>query len=223
MIQAESIRKSYRNPVLKEVTFSAEKGDCIGILGTNGCGKSTLLSVLAGASKADGGKLSFFGQDAFADKTLFSKYVAYVPQENPIIEELSVKDNLKLWYSCSEQSLEEAMKVGLPAQFGLDQISRMPAGKLSGGMKKRLSIAGALANQAPILILDEMGASLDLVCKEELRQYLSEYKKQGGMIIMTTHEEEEMDLCNILYALVDGSLISLSADIRGQELTKILK
>lgn len=223
MIQAKNIQKAYKKTVLKDITFFAEKGDCIGILGTNGCGKSTLLSILAGASRADAGSLFYQGENAFANRSIFSKYVAYVPQENPIIEELSVKDNLKLWYSLAGKNVEDALKKGLPARFGLDEVSHMAAGKLSGGMKKRLSIASALANEAPILILDEMGAALDLVCKEELKHYLEYYLKNGGTILMTTHEEEEIKLCNQAYALVNGILRLLPSGLKGEALAEMLK
>lgn len=222
MVRAEAIQKSYQKKVLKNISFSVQKGECVGILGTNGCGKSTLLSILSGANRADKGKLFFNGEDAFAQRKLFSQYVAYVPQENPIIEELSVADNLKLWYSVSKRNLEEDFKNGLPYTFGLNELKKIPAGKLSGGMKKRLSIAGALSNDAAILILDEMGAALDLVCKEEIRQYLEGYKSRGGIIIMTTHEEEEMNLCSTLYALIDGELTKIDAGLRGKKLATLL-
>ena len=90
--------------------------------------------------------------------------------------------------------------------LGLDEVKKIAVGKLSGGMKRRVSIAAALSNDAPILILDELSAALDLVCKKEIRQYLLHYLKQNGTIVMTTHEEDEIALCNRLLIMKDGKL-----------------
>ena len=78
------------------VTLRVEPGTCVGIVGANGCGKTTLLSILAGAQKADGGTIRFNGREAAGKPGVFSDMVAYVPQENPLIPELTVKDNLSL-------------------------------------------------------------------------------------------------------------------------------
>ena len=91
MLAAEEIRKSYRRKqVLAGVSFQAKEGECVGIVGANGCGKTTLLSILAGALKADGGSFVIDGEEALGKEKLFSRKVAYVPQENPLIPELTV-------------------------------------------------------------------------------------------------------------------------------------
>lgn len=207
MIIVDGIRKKYKKYVLEDISFSVEKGQCIGILGANGCGKSTLLSIMAGTKKSNGGRIIYNGMDA--NKNIFIDYIGYVPQENPLIEELSVNDNLKLWYSNSKKDLKKDFLDGVPAMLGLDEVKKIPVGKLSGGMKRRVSIAAALANDAPILILDELSAALDLVCKKELRQYLTYYLKHNGTIVMTTHEEDEIALCNRLLIMKEGKLLEV--------------
>ncbi len=98
--------------------------------------------------------------------------VAYVPQENPLIPELTVKDNLSLWYREAQGACGRIWRTARRPGLGIGGMLRMTAGKLSGGMKKRLSIACALSNHAPFLVMDEPGAALDLECKEDIRSYL---------------------------------------------------
>ena len=143
--------------------------------------------------------------------------VGYVPQENPLIDRLSVMDNLSLWYA-DKTALKEALSSGLPAEFGLDKLAKRPVFALSGGMKKRLSIACALAAKPRILILDEPTAALDLVCKADIRAYLTRYLTAGGLVILTTHEEPEMELCSRAYLLHGGCLEPLQTPLSGKDL-----
>ena len=85
-------------------------------------------------------------------------------------------------------------------------------------MKKRVSIACALSNHAPVLILDEPGAALDLECKEIIKEYLKEYMAGGGMVILATHELGELSLCTSVYALKEGQLTSIAAGMSAEEL-----
>lgn len=213
MIIVDGIRKKYKKYVLEDINFSVEKGQCIGILGANGCGKSTLLSIMAGTQKSDSGSIYYNGIDTAVNKKIFTEYIGYVPQENPLIEELSVNDNLKLWYSTSKKDLKKDFLCGVPAMLGLDEVKKISVNKLSGGMKRRVSIAAALANDAPILILDELSAALDLVCKNEIRQYLMHYLKQNGTIVMTTHEEDEIAICNRLLIMKEGKLSEVDPNL----------
>lgn len=206
MIIVDSISKKYKKYVLEDISFSVEKGQCVGILGANGCGKSTLLSIMAGTKKSNSGRIIYNGIDATKNKKIFADYIGYVTQENPLIEELSVNDNLKLWYSNSKKDLKKDFLDGVPAMLGLNEVKNVNVGKLSGGMKRRVSIAAALANDAPILILDELSAALDIVCKKEIRQYLTHYLKGNGTIVMTTHEEDEIAICNRLLIMKEGKL-----------------
>lgn len=211
MLQVNEIYKEYkRKKVLQGASLRVEPGSCVGIVGGNGSGKTTLLSILAGALKADAGSIVYNGREVTADRSFYSAGVAYVPQENPIIEELTVKDNLRLWY-----------RGRIPEPFtmlGLQEVMRMPAGKLSGGMKKRLSIACALSNQAPVLILDEPGAALDLACKADIQEYLRGYRDRGGIVILTSHEMEELVLCDRMYVLRHGKADEIKTGLSAKEL-----
>ncbi len=208
-LTAIHIKKTYRHgkkPVLKDISFTAHSGQCIGILGANGCGKSTLLSILAGVQTADSGELFYNEKNLFSKEGQISKQIGYVPQENPLMEELSAYDNLRLWYCDSALDLETELKQGVLAMLGIPDFLHVRVSRMSGGMKKRLSIGCAVAEDPEILLLDEPGAALDLVCKERIHVYLKSRKSQGKIILLATHEEREIELCDKLYLLKNGTL-----------------
>lgn len=138
------------------------------------------------------------------------------------MDNLSVYDNLRLWYCDSNRSLKEDLTQGVPAMMGVNQYLDKNVAKLSGGMKKRLSISCALAKNPPILIMDEPGASLDIVCKQDIKNYLSWYNENGGTVIITSHEESELELCNRMYLLSNGVLEELQGKPMGNELMRII-
>ncbi len=206
MYCAEHISFSYRKKeVLRDVSFTAKEGDFIGIVGKNGCGKSTLLSVLAGVRRPADGTISFEGAPLFSKKSIPADIIGYVPQLNPLLPELSVRDNLRLWLRNPAVSPETTPE-SLYLQMGLTDYLRVPVAKLSEGLKKRVSIASVLQNNPKILILDEPSAALDLPCKEVIHEQLLSFTKNGGIVLFTTHEEAEFSLCNTLYILKDGIL-----------------
>lgn len=204
-VQINHIQKKYKKKqVLTDISLTAQGGTCIGILGCNGSGKSTLLSILAGVLHQDGGSFLCDGKDLFKDNTLRSRLVGYVPQGTPLIEELSAKDNLLLWYE--PQQLKQELDNGVLKLLGIDEFLTVPVNKMSGGMKKRLSIGCSVANRPPILLLDEPTAALDLICKESIAAYLRQYKRSGGLLLLTTHDVLELELCDAWYIIRDGKL-----------------
>lgn len=206
MYCAEHISFSYRKKeVLRDVSFTAKEGDFIGIVGKNGCGKSTLLSVLAGVRRPAGGTISFEGAPMFSKKSVPADIIGYVPQLNPLLPELSVRDNLRLWLRNTADA-SEGTPDSLYLQMGLTEYLQVPVAKLSEGLKKRVSIASVLQNNPKILILDEPSAALDLPCKEVIHGQLLTFAKKGGIVLFTTHEEAEFSLCNTLYILKEGIL-----------------
>lgn len=221
MIEASNIWKRYRKKtVLGGASLTGAPGDCIGVVGGNGCGKTTLFSILSGVIGADQGSVCYGGEEALGRPGVFVRHVAYVPQEPPIIGELSVRDNLRLWYAGNRRQMEADLEQGPAAMLGVRDFLPMTAGKLSGGMKKRLSIACALSNHAPVLIMDEPGAALDLVCKEEIRNYLKEYMAGGGTVLLASHELAELSLCNQMYVLKNGILKKISTGLSAEELVE---
>lgn len=206
-----NIKKSYKKKsVLNNITLSVEEGSCVGILGGNGSGKSTLLSVLAGVLKPDGGSVDWMGQDLLHNKELRTQILGYVPQGNPLLEELTAWDNLLLWYD--KNTLRQELESGVLAMLGIPEFIKVPVNKMSGGMKKRLSIGCVVAANPKVLLLDEPSAALDLVCKERIYNYLKDYKQQGGRILLATHDVQELDLCDKWYILKNGFLTPYEYD-----------
>lgn len=219
MLEISGVYKSYRRQnILDGVELTVTPGDCIGIVGYNGCGKTTFLSIIAGALKADKGSILYNGRQAVGHPRVFAEEAAYVPQENPLMEELTVRDNLLLWYRGGRKNMEEDLKSGAAAMLGVDKMLDRTAGKLSGGMKKRVSIACALSNHAPVLIMDEPGAALDLECKELIRNYLKEYMAGGGAVVLTSHELAELALCTKMYVLKNSRLTKIANGLEAKEL-----
>lgn len=221
-LEAVNIASSYgRKRVLCGVNITAGAGQCVGVVGTNGCGKSTLLNILSGLRKADEGDIYFDGNRA-QGRQQFIRYVGYVPQESNLIPELCVMDNLRLWYQDADM-LRQSLDQGFLRALGVDQMCRMKAGKLSGGMKKRVSIGCALAGNPPVLILDEPDAALDLPGKADIRRYLGMYRQMGGTVLLATHDEIDLDLCDRVYALNRGAGKEINRALRGEELLKEIK
>lgn len=210
-IEIKNISKKFkRKDVLRDITLSAGEGKCIGILGVNGCGKSTLLSILAGVQSSNSGSFLCDGVDLLKDARQRSKLVGYVPQGTPLITELTAWDNLLLWYD--RTNLKSELESGVLQLLGIGEFLKVPVSKISGGMKKRLSIGCAMSKKPPILLLDEPTAALDLACKQHISEYLRHYKRSGGILLLTTHDVMELSLCDEWYIIRDGVLCPFQYD-----------
>lgn len=219
MLEVKGISKHYKNKqILNGISFAAGPGQCVGIAGGNGCGKTTLLSILAGVNRPDRGSICFDGVEAVGNRKVFERNAAYVPQENPLIPELTARDNYRLWFKGDKAELERDLEEGVGKFLGLTEFLGTPAGKLSGGQKKRLSIASALSNQASLLIMDEPGAALDLEAKEEILTYIRNYLKNGGTVILTSHETQELSICTKLFVMKKGLLMPVTEKLSAAEL-----
>ena len=218
MIEVARISKRYgKRVILEDISFQVKSGERVAIVGKNGSGKTTLLQIMAGVTRADAGEIRYFGENA-AKSSTFRKYCGYVPQDNPLLEELSVKDNLRLWSGAND------MLKTVVAQFHLTDIMGQKVEKLSGGMKRRVSIACALLQNPPILILDEPTTALDIYYKDSILQWMDDYNKKNGIILMTTHEEKEIlsaDRCLVMH---EGHMLEFSKDeISMQQIRNFIK
>ena len=220
-LEINHIKKSFgKKQVLRDISLTAEKGECIGILGANGSGKSTLLTILAGVQKAGGGEFLLNGENLFKNSSLRSKTVGYVPQGTPLIDELTAYDNLLLWYSKKE--LKAELENGILKLLGINEFIKVPVRKMSGGMKKRLSIGCAVAKNPPVLLLDEPTAALDIACRQDIAEYLKGYKAAGGILFLTTHDPLELELCDRLFIIKEGLLTPFEFDGNLQKLVESL-
>lgn len=221
MVKVEKVSKRRgRRKVLDGVDFEAEAGQCVGVIGLNGSGKSTLLSILAGVQKADRGMAWVDGSPIFREKKAQGRLIGYVPQENPLIAELTVEDNLKLWYCDDLEEMRRELKEGFLHRLELDKMRKMTVKKLSGGMKKRVSIGISMWAKPKVLMLDEPCAALDMEAKKKIREYLQLYRSQGGTVLLVTHDEDDLEICDKLYVMKAGKLKEVAHTLRGDALLK---
>ncbi len=214
--QAENIVAGYgKNVVLNMLSLNLEKGTCSIVAGKNGCGKSTLFSVLAGLKKKRSGRLLFNGKEA-GEKEI-NRFAGYVPQNSPLFEELTVWDNLLLWYG-GKEILRKELEDGFLYSLGLQEVLKKRVSTLSGGMQRRVCIGCAMAGNPEILIMDEPGAALDLECKVSLYTFLKNYIITGGTVLLSSHDEADLEMADYLYVMRDGKLYEEDKELRGNEL-----
>ncbi len=202
-----------KKDVLKSASFTCFPGSCAGILGSNGSGKSTLLSILAGIRRPQRGSFFCYGRDMFKDPASVSRFVGYVPQTNPLMEDLTVADNIRLWKGSAFDPAHPILE-----RLELKDLLGERTGRLSGGMKRRAAIACALIGDPPVLLMDEPTTSLDLHHKEIIHGYMKDYRERNGTIIVSTHDTTEMAFCSDLYYLKNGTLIKKDFDTAVQDL-----
>ncbi len=222
LVKISDIRKKYgKKTVLDGVSFEASGGSITGILGVNGSGKSTLLGILSGVLKSDGGDFTADGVSLFKDRAARDRTVGFIPQGTPLIEELTARDNLLLWYK--KEDMEKELEGGVLKMLGIDEFLGVRVSRMSGGMKKRLSIGCAVANRPGVILLDEPTSALDIICREAIIDYLLKFRDAGGIVLIATHDTREIGLCDSLYVLKGGRLIETDRNIPPEELTEMLK
>lgn len=208
MFIVDNISKSYNNHnILSNISFTVNQSECIGLLGVNGSGKSTLLNILSGCIKPDSGRYYF---DDDSD-------IGYLPQENPLVDDLTAHDNIRLWYKGNTKELSNDYTHRIFNELGINTFIKKKVKTLSGGMKKRLSLAITLINRPKLLLLDEPLSSLDMLCKQGIIKCLCNYIKDGGSIIIATHETAALDICNRIYTLKNASFSEIYNSKSGQK------
>ena len=211
MITISSVCKKYgKHTILDNISINIHPGECVGIIGANGSGKTTLLSIIAGFLKPESGSISINDKKLSFSSDILRGYISYVPQENPLMEELSALDNLRLWYTGASLNLEEELDHGILKMLGISDFLNKRVSRLSGGMKKRLSIGIALADNPSLLIMDEPSAALDLECKKLIRDYIKSFTRNSGSVLLVSHDEPELSICDKLFLLKDSSLTEIS-------------
>ena len=197
MLNFSQITKQYGSlTVLKDVSLQVARGECVCVAGANSQGKTTLLSIGAGLLTPEKGRVAKDGG------------VGFVPQENALLEELSVRDNLLLWYSACRKKTSLCFREDSPeARLGLSSFAKQKISRLSGGMKKRASIAAALAGDPDYLLMDEPFAALDLESKEEISLLLRQLASQGKGILFSSHDPAQIAAAaQRLYVLRDAHI-----------------
>jgi ABC-2 type transport system ATP-binding protein len=194
-----------------DVSFEVRSGETVGLLGPNGAGKTTTLSMMSGISKPDGGSVSFLGQRVHQDANALKKRVGLVPQDLALYEELSAWANLELFgglYGLSGALLATRALEALDL-VGLANRRRDRVKEFSGGMKRRLNIAGALLHDPELILLDEPTVGVDPQSRNSIFENLEELKRRGKTLVYTTHYMEEAErLCDRIVIIDHGKVVA---------------
>ena len=195
MLEIDGISKSYSgHSILKNVRFVLPAGQCLGIVGENGSGKSTLLRILAQIEKPDKGDVRYEGRSILGDRKFLRQKLGYVPQSNDLMEDLTVRAQLKLWQSAC--NISTPLPNDIMELLGIESMMHKQIRTLSGGMQRRVSIAMALMTNPEILIMDEATTGLDKDYCQKLLTWLEGYLSRGGRILWCSHHKQELDrLC----------------------------
>jgi lipooligosaccharide transport system ATP-binding protein len=207
-IIVKNVYKNYGSlAAVKNLSFSVSKSHCFGILGPNGAGKTTMMKMLYGKARRDKGEVSVLGYDP-KHCELEIKYISgIVPQEDNLDDELTVIQNLLVYskfYGLKKNLAMERIKYLLDFMELSEKINS-PIRALSGGMKRRLTIARALLNNPQILILDEPTTGLDPQVRHLIWDKIRMLQKEGVTVLITTHYmEEAFQLCDSLILMDKG-------------------
>jgi ABC-2 type transport system ATP-binding protein len=194
------------------ISFDVPEGEFCGLLGPNGAGKTTTINSIVGLSKITSGTIELFGLDVTNEWRATRRLVGLSPQEYNFDRYLSIRDILIYqagYYGLHGKAIRERADEMLE-RFGLTSKAKQIYTRLSGGMKRRLTIARALMFEPRLLILDEPTAGVDVELRLELWSFLRELNRGGMTIILTTHYlEEAEELCSRIGIIEAGKLVAL--------------
>jgi ABC-2 type transport system ATP-binding protein len=210
VVQAKNICKTFKNnAVLKNVSFSANKGEIIAICGKNGSGKTVFVRILCGLMKADSGEVQVFG-DQIGKSREFPQSTGIHFESSGLLLSENGFENLYLLSLINGLADTKAIREMI-SKVGLDPDDRRPVSAYSTGMRQRLGIAQALMDKPELILLDEPVNGLDFAGQEEFRKLLQGLRNEGKTIIFTSHNKEEIEhLADHAYEMVDGQLALLS-------------
>lgn len=219
LIRFEEIDKSFKtHKVLDKLNLAINKGELVGLIGKSGEGKTTLLRVLIGFYGIDNGKIIFNGEDITENTSKIREIVGFCTQDNSFYPELTIKENLFYYgrlYSIKKKKLKQQVE-HLLNLVNLEQHKNKLAGKISGGMKRRLDFAISLLHEPGILILDEPTTGLDPIIRKAIWELIEKINKEGKTIIVSTHLLDFVEeKCSAIVVINKGKTYKLRmADLR---------
>ena len=215
MLSANHLSKSYaKRPVVKDVSFSVNQGEVVGLLGPNGAGKTTCFYMTTGLVKQDGGQIILDGED-ITESPIHGrarKGLGYLPQEPSIFRKLSVRDNIlailetrkDLSHSQRQQKLESLLN-----EFHITHLTESDGMSLSGGERRRVEIARALAADPKFILLDEPFAGVDPISVNDIKGIIRHLSDKGIGVLITDHNvRETLDICTRAYIIGEGHVIA---------------
>ena len=210
---AINLVKSYGGrPVVRGVSLSLQRGEIVGLLGPNGAGKTTCFYMITGLLAPERGSIVLDNRDI----TTLPMYrrarlgIGYLPQEASVFRGLSVENNIRVVLEGIEPSRprREAIISALLAEFGLDRLRKTPAVALSGGERRRVEIARALACNPQFIFLDEPFAGIDPIALSDIRDLVVHLKDRGIGVLITDHNvRETLDVIDHAYIIHDGAVL----------------
>lgn len=210
---ASNIGKRFKKrPVLRDVTLTVQRGEAVGLLGPNGAGKTTCFYIITGLISPDYGSIILDGHD-LTDLPMYRRArlgIGYLPQEASIFRGLTVENNIRAVLEVVEpvRDKREAMLDDLLAEFSILHLRRTPAIALSGGERRRVEIARALASRPSFMMLDEPLAGIDPIAVGDIRDLVSHLKHRGIGVLITDHNvRETLDIIDRAYILHEGQLL----------------
>ncbi len=211
-IKAVKLTKKYKDLIaVNALDLTVEQGELFSLLGVNGAGKTTTVKMLSCLSKPTSGEAYLNGKSIISDSSAVKSIIGVSPQETAVAPNLTVKENLELMCGVHGFSKEKSSDktAELAEKFELNGILKKKAGKLSGGWKRRLSIAMALVSEPQILFLDEPTLGLDVIARSELWDLIRELKGKTTVILTTHYMEEAEALSDRVGIMKDGKLLSV--------------
>ena len=214
-LRADNLAKSYKKrSVVKDVSLSIKSGEIVGLLGPNGAGKTTCFYMIVGLVDADKGKISIDDEDLtnLPMHGRARKGIGYLPQEASVFRKLSVKDNLmailETRKELSKAERKEKMET-LLQEFHITHIRDSLGMSLSGGERRRVEIARALATEPHFILLDEPFAGVDPISVSDIKHIVTHLKKKGIGVLITDHNvRETLDICEKAFIVSDGHIIA---------------
>lgn len=212
LVEARGLTKKFDDFVAVDaIDFDIQKGEAFGFLGPNGAGKTSIMKMITTVSPITDGKMSVFGLDPATQGRSIRQRLGVVPQEDNLDLELTVSENLYIYGRYHDMGRAE-IKERITDLLEFAQLSDRAAAKvetLSGGMKRRLTIARALINDPDLVILDEPTTGLDPQARHVLWDRLYRLKRQGATLIITTHYMDEAEqLCDRLVVMDKGEIVA---------------
>ncbi len=198
--------RGYRE-LFNDLSFELSPGEILHIKGENGTGKTSLLRILAGLALPVSGDISFEGYDCRKYRSEYNEQIAFIGHKLGIKLELTPVENIhsycELGKSCTEQQILDVLeKVGL---YGFEE---MYCNQLSAGQKRRVAIAQAILSKARLWILDEPFTSLDVVGVDYFLRVIQQHINEGGMVLLTTHQEVNLENCTTKYLQLPSGIVS---------------
>lgn len=208
----KNLTKSFKdNKVLGGICFDVRRGEVLSILGPNGAGKTTTINILTAALEKDGGEVFYKGEKIGSQLRSYKQVLGIVPQDVALYDELSAERNLNFFaslYGLKGKKLKEAVDEALRFA-GLDDRRGDKVKTFSGGMKRRLNIACAIAHHPEIVIMDEPTVGIDPQSRNHILDSIKKLRDSGMTIIYTTHYMEEVEIISDRIIIMDhGSIIA---------------